>query len=72
MNAQHPNQVACQWNQVQHRMPLDGDNVIIYCPDLVDPVCPAYHSRFGWMFAQDVDVLGPVTHWMAMPEAPQV
>jgi len=65
------------WVPVSERLPEEGDSVLIYSPESVDPfhvaarwdvesslTSPRRHPNFTWHGP-------PVTHWMPLPEAPK-
>lgn len=60
-----------QWISVNDRLPKIFESVLLYMPE--EYPCPTVHegylSQTGWVYW-----LGPaeVTHWMPMPEGPEV
>jgi hypothetical protein len=59
------------WIPVTESMPDDESTVVVFCPDANDPVWPGYHDAGNWYWV-DGDLAMEVTHWMPMPEPPEV
>lgn len=62
-----------QWTECSDELPDSERTVITYAPDSNEPVWPGYHDGEQW-----VDINGQtiddatVTHWMDLPEPPEV
>lgn len=55
------------WIPVAERLPEQGQEVIVYCGGVLAPKVYAY-----CFWNKDYDSWARVTHWMALPEPPEV
>lgn len=70
-------QAACveyggsQWRPVFRELPLDGQMVLAYFPNEVDPVCQAkFRDREDNMWLTEHGSWFVASHWMPLPEPP--
>lgn len=60
------------WIAVTDSIPDADTTVLVYAPNGVEPVFPAYRECGYWVDFFDNEYDAAVTHWMHLPEPPEV
>ena len=63
--------MASEWIPVSERLPDDGQSVIVFWRKYKEVGEAVFGKEEGW-FSTDRDGCHDVSHWMPMPEPPEV
>ena len=61
-----------EWISVKDKLPDDDTIVLVYAPQSGEPARPGYHHGDEWRWETSDCIEYDVTHWMPMPEPPEV
>lgn len=65
-------EMSQQWISITNKLPEDETVVMLFVPNEGQSICIGYREDDVWWYEDSLPLLEVVTHWMPLPEDPQV